>query len=232
MAHLLRRTPWGTVPAAMCLAVALGRAEGAIIHQSVTWHVPADRHGVLVDLEALDLVSGPEPAAAAAWHLRIFGDVRLEFAARDGDGTVAGLMRYSVDPSQSGPGSLPLDLVVGPFSDFGSGEASFGDAVGEWRFNSANHFGFTFVSRAGNVHYGWARMDIGADAGTRTIVEIAWQDTPGVGIQVGHVPAAGPLVLLGIAALVGGPRRTRSAVDARLPAAPLPCARDAGGVRR
>jgi hypothetical protein len=211
------------------IAAPHGRAEGAIIHRPVTWDVPASGAGLLVDIESGNAIAGLE--ALGSWHLRIFGESGLAFAARDADGPVAGLMRYSVDPSQLGPGSLPLDLVVGPFSDFGSGEASFGDAVGEWRFNSANYFGFTFVSRAGNVHYGWGRMDIGADAGTRTIVEIAWQDTPGVGIQVGHVPASGPLVLLGVAALVGGPRRARSGVDTRLPAAPLLGARDAGGVR-
>jgi hypothetical protein len=138
----------------------------------------------------------------------VFGASSIQFEGREGGG--AGLMRYSLDPARSGPGNLPWALVVGPFSDFGLGTAAFGTDVGDWRLDEANYFGFRFTSRAGTVHYGWGRLDVGSSAATRTIVEIAWQDTPGLGIQVGHTPAAGPLVLLGIATIVGGPRRERA----------------------
>lgn len=192
------------------LVAVAGHADGAIVYRSGEWDVPAGATGLVIDLEAIEVWSGAGPAALESWHLRVFGDPGLHLAGRHGDAPAARLMRYSMDPGQSGPGSLPLELVVGPFSDFGSGAASFGEAVGEWRLNATNYFGFTFVSRAGDVHYGWGRMDIGADAGIRTIAELAWEGTPGLGIQVGHVPSGGPVVLLGIAALVGGPRRTRS----------------------
>ena len=202
----------GIVPHSLCcaaavLAAALERAEGAIVHQVANWSVPADAQGLVIDLEHLQpsIVAG----SPSAWQVRVFGESGLEFAVQDGAG-MAGLMRYSLDSASAGPGSLPLDLVVGPFSDFGSGNASFGGAVGQWRLNDANYFGFRFVSREGEVHYGWGRIDVGADAAIRTVVEIAWQDTPGLGVQVGHTPAAGPLVLMGIAALVGGPRRARA----------------------
>lgn len=201
----------GNVPRSLCyaaavLAAALERAEGEVVHQVLNWSVPASADGLVIDLEHLQpsIVAG----SAAPWQVRMFGESGLEFAAQDGGG-VTGLMRYSLDPTMSGPGSLPVDLAVGPFSQFGSGSASFGGAVGQWRLNDANYFGFRFVSREGDVHFGWGRIGIGADAASRTVVEIAWQDTPGLGMQVGHTPAAGPLVLMGIAALVGGPRRAR-----------------------
>lgn len=203
-------------PRSLCCAVALlaaahESAEGAIVHQVVNWSVPADGQGLVIDLEHLQ----PSIVAeAAAWELRVFGESGLEFEVQDGGG-MTGLMRYSLDPAIAGPGSLPVDLVVGPFSAFGSGAASFGSAVGQWRLSDANYFGFRFMSREGDVHYGWGRIDIGTDAAIRTVVEIAWQDAPGLGVQVGHTPAAGPLVLLGMAALIGGPRRARPARASR-----------------
>lgn len=187
------------------LAVPFECAEGAIIHQSVHWTVPADDQGLVIDLERLQALSGP--AALGDWHVRVFGASGLQFEVREGG--AAGLMRYSLDPGKAGPGNLPLGLVVGPFSDFGSGTAAFGTGIGEWRLDGPNYFGFRFISRAGDVHYGWGRLDVGPSATSRSIVEIAWQDTPGLGLQVGHTPAAGPLVLLGIATLMGGPRRAR-----------------------
>lgn len=198
---LLRAARW----APAVLAVPLECAQGAIIHQSVHWTVPADDQGLVIDLERLQALSGP--AALGDWHLRVFGTSSLQFEGREGGG--AGLMRYSLDPGKAGPGNLPWALVVGPFSDFGSGTAAFGAEVGEWRLDGPNYFGFRFMSRAGDVHYGWGRLDVGPSAASRSIVEIAWQDTPGLGLQVGYTPAAGPLVLLGIATIVGGPRRER-----------------------
>lgn len=208
MANVKLIAPHVLCCAAALLAAAHERAEGAIVHQVMNWSVPATANGVVLDLEQLQpsiIVGSP-----AAWQVRVFGESGLEFAVQDGSG-MTGLMRYSLDPAIAGPGSLPIDLVVGPFSAFGSGAASFGGGVGQWRLNDANYFGFRFVSRAGDVHYGWGRIDIGTDPTIRTVVEIAWQDTPGLGVQVGHTPAAGPLVLMGIAALTGGPRRARPA---------------------
>jgi len=207
MAERNGRLLWSMGCASVLLTAVASHAYGAIIHRTVAWDVPADRAGIAIDLQSVQASSGL--ATFGGWHVRIHGESSLEFAARERDGPVAGLMRYSIDAGDSGPGNLPLDLVVGPFSDFGSGAVSFGDGAGQWRLNAANYFGFTFMSHEGVAHFGWGRIDIGADVGSRTIVEIAWQDMPGVGIQVGHTPAAGPLALLGIAALVGGPRRAR-----------------------
>lgn len=152
--------------ACACIASPAERAHAAIVHQPVQWSVPADGQALVIDGARLHGGSGLSPAGA--WRIRLCGSSDLEFS-REQDG-VSGLMRHSIGPRNSGPGSLPMSLAVGPLGDIGSGTAAI-----------------------------------------RTVAEIAWQDTPGLGIRVGHVPAAGPLVLLGIAALVGGPRRGRPA---------------------
>lgn len=203
----------GRMLAAVCVASCAilcdeGQASAAIVHREVSWSVPSDGSGLHVDLEMLE--AQPNALSLGGWHLRISGDSGLMFGTQD-----AGLMLYSADPGQSGPASLPLNLVVGPFSAFGSGQVSFGTGIGQWRIGQPNYFGFRFTSRTGELHFGWGRMDFGSSAADRTIVEIAWHQAPGVGIQVGHVPAAGPLVLMGIAALVGGPRRIREMRHAR-----------------
>lgn len=75
--------------------------------------------------------------------------------------------------------------------------------------SSDNLLGFRFVNEAnGNqVHYGWIRIQFGATAGDRAIVEYAYEDIAGVGIAAGVIPAPGALALLGLAGLVGTRRR-------------------------
>lgn len=61
-----------------------------------------------------------------------------------------------------------------------------------------------------SVRCGLSRADLGCAATVPPIAEIAWQLAPATGGDAGHVPSAGPLVLLGIATLVGSaPARVR-----------------------
>ena len=83
--------------------------------------------------------------------------------------------------------------------------------IGKWRAGAATDFRSMFSARVGDARVGWGRIGNPWGEAFPTPVEIAWQDTPDRGIQVGHAPAAGPLVLLGIAALLGGPRQGRAA---------------------
>ena len=72
-----------------------------------------------------------------------------------------------------------------------------------------NLFGFRFVNEAnGNqVHFGWMRLDVGADAGVRAITEYAYSEVAGVGILAGAIPGPGALALIGLSGLVGSRRR-------------------------
>lgn len=188
------------------LAAAIECAHGGIIRESVHWSVPADDQGLVIDRERLRALHGP--AALGDWHVRVFGTSSLQLTGLE-SGEV-GIVRSSLEPGKAGPGELPWALVTGPFSDFGLGTATFGAGVGGLPPDAPNCIGFRFISRADTIQSGWGRLDVGASAASRSSAEIAWQDTPGLGLQVGHTPAAGPMVLLGVATLVGGPRRERA----------------------
>jgi len=192
-----------------CIVTA--HAGSAVIHQWVHWSVPDGSSALLIDMEGMRASS--DAFEAPGWSLSVRGGAEgMWWSVCDPEDGVTGLMRYSLDALSSGPASVPLELVVGPFGQFGAGQTAFGGEVGQWQLGASNYFGFRFLSRHGDVHYGWGRMDMGDVPGSGTIVEIAWQDTPGFGIQVGHTPSAGLLVLLGLAALVGGPSGTRRRV--------------------
>jgi MYXO-CTERM domain-containing protein len=77
---------------------------------------------------------------------------------------------------------------------------------GNWNLNSINYFGFRFAANTGLIHYGYGRMDVGANANVRTLKYIEWDTTPGAAVQV--APAPGALALLGLAGF-GRSRRRR-----------------------
>ena len=92
----------------------------------------------------------------------------------------------------------------------------FGASPGNWQLNASNYFGFKFVAADSQTHYGWGRMDVGAAATIRTIMEIGYESTDGTSILVGAgspppPPASvpGPLPLFGATAAFGWSRRLR-----------------------
>jgi hypothetical protein len=80
--------------------------------------------------------------------------------------------------------------------------------VGNWNLNSINYFGFRFAANTGLTHYGYGRMDVGANANVRTLKFIEWNETAGAAVQI--IPAPGALALLGLAGF-GRSRRRHSA---------------------
>lgn len=61
------------------------------------------------------------------------------------------------------------------------------------------------------VPYGLSHADAGCAATVPPVAETAWQPAADTAVDAGHVPSAGPLVLLGIAALVCSARRSGAA---------------------
>lgn len=83
------------------------------------------------------------------------------------------------------------------------------DQIVPWRAEVGEWAGKPFLSGDGVIHCGWGSLNMGASGSDSAIPEIAWQDFPHIAAPVSYVPAAGPLVLLGMATLIGGPRRRR-----------------------
>jgi hypothetical protein len=66
------------------------------------------------------------------------------------------------------------------------GYGSFGPYTnGAWSGASNMYLGFRFTS-AGNLHYGWMRMDVDATAENVTIYDWAYNSTPDAGINAGQ----------------------------------------------
>ena len=102
--------------------------------------------------------------------------------------------------------NLAFGAEIGASSLYGSGTSS---NVSQWNLNSdQNLVGFRFRNEANSqIHYGWARIAFGATPTSRTLVEYAFDATPGASIGAGVVPAPSAMALLGLGGLVAGRRR-------------------------
>lgn len=83
--------------------------------------------------------------------------------------------------TSGGPFAVSLGYANNPNSQFDNVTGAF---IGlEFPINATSHFG-------------WIRVDIDNAAGTFNIVDWAYEDQPGVGIEAGAVPEPGSLALL------------------------------------
>ena len=108
--------------------------------------------------------------------------------------------------------NLAFGAMISGGSTFGSGAAA---NTAQFNLNSSNNlFGFRFFNEGGGtVHYGWARLALGATTidPARSIVEYAFEATPGLAIQAGVVPEPGTYAMmgLGLAGLMVAARRRK-----------------------
>jgi hypothetical protein len=160
--------------------------------------IPATYAGLYINVETRETGDSED---LAGWDMNPYGSGALLWYCPVG----VGVLRAG---ELSGVSSLPSGYLVdasGLFEEEPSTE--FGDQEFNWALNASNYFGFSYIAADGEIHYGWARMDVGATALVRTIAEIAYNDVAGAGIAVGAVPAPGVLALVGLAGLVR--RRSR-----------------------
>lgn len=107
--------------------------------------------------------------------------------------------------------NLAFDAPIGPAGTFfrpGGGT----NVAPQMNLNSSdNLLGFQFTNEmGGGTHYGWMRLEFGASAGARSIVEYAYEGTAGTAIGAGVVPAPGALALFGLAGVACVRRRRAS----------------------
>ena len=171
-------------------------ARAAIIHQQVDIPIPATQNGLWINLEtgAVSTTStGP-----AGWDFNIYTNGGYTSGPAAGGPTVvlytgstngSGFMRYPGTITGTPP-ALPTGAVVAAYGSYGAGTAQFGSYEGAWRLNASNYIGFKFRTADGSLHYGWARIAVGASSFERVLAEYAYETTPDTFIAVGAT--AGP----------------------------------------
>jgi hypothetical protein len=103
-------------------------------------------------------------------------------------------------------GNLADGATIGAASAFSNLTAP----TASWNLNSdQNLVGFRFLNEGNSqTHYGWARISFGANTiAGRSVVEYAYDATPGASIGAGVVPAPSAMALLGLGGLVATRRR-------------------------
>lgn len=182
-----------TLCAGAAAAAAVGQANADVVYTPVNWSIPVNIDGLYIQVDTL--TTAATGAGLPGWDLNPYGTSGTGISFFwPGVGPAAGVR---LNTAAGGNGTtlskLPLGFNVGPQltggasgASFGTGGATFATATnGYWSYNAVNHFGFRFTAGDGAIHYGWARMEVGATATTRTITGIAWENEAGVAIVVG-----------------------------------------------
>lgn len=180
------------------VAMFASASSAAIIHQQIGMPIPADQYGLWINLEtgAVSMgVTGP-----AGWDFNIYTNGGYTSGPAAGGPTVvlytgstngSGFMRYPGTISGTPP-ALPIGATVAAYGSYGAGTAQFGAYEGAWRLNASNYIGFKFRTADGSLHYGWARIAVGATSLDRVLAEYAYESTPDTCIAVGATAGAPP----------------------------------------
>ena len=191
-----------------------GTAHAAVNHWDCNLSIPATTAGLFINVQSR--VTGTTGASVLGWDLNLYttSPSAPSLTMYGNIGT-----RYMRTPFQFGyaVGNLAPEQDVGSvqfaeglFNPEGDAYSAIFNAprqsgVGNWNLNSINYFGFRFAANTGATHYGYGRMDVGANANVRTLKYIEWNETAGAAVQV--IPAPGALALLGLAGFGRSRRR-------------------------
>ncbi len=205
---------------AACTAAAIAtsaavtpEAKAAVVYYKPNagagWVIPATNNGLYINVETQ--VTGSSDGSVVGWDLNPYGSDGLRWYSSIGGGQ----LRYPGITTGTA-GNLPLGTTVSSTGSYNTSTSLvvFGASPGNWQLNASNYFGFKFVAADTQTHYGWGRMDVGAAATTRSIMEIGYESTAGTSILVGAGSAPppsvpGPLPLFGATAAFGWSRRLR-----------------------
>lgn len=192
------------IAVAAAAAACVGAANAAVVYSGiVNMAIPFNIDGVYLNVETG--ATGTAGGATAGWDVNPYGSATTGVSLFAATGT--GYMRNPGAGTSTQRTNIAEGTAIGSSSFFyGSSAAVIGTLVGQWTANSTGIFGFKFVGGDGLTHYGWMRLAIGADAGTRSIVDYAYESAAATGLAAG-VPAPGAVALLGLAGLISRRRR-------------------------
>lgn len=194
---------------AVSAAVSLsGMASAAVSRWDCNLSVPANTTGLFFNVDARTSGTSNVPG----WDLQIYSSAAspsIVFYFATGAGVAAGSAPSFTLAANLAPGTVvgattffsTLNDGATPATFYGSGPS----AIGMWYVNAVNYFGFKFIAADGFVHYGTAKMTVGANANTRTLNYLEYETTPGVAATV--APAPGVLAIAGLCGLTRSRRR-------------------------
>lgn len=172
------------------------QAEATVVYSGVVnINVPSTFSGVY--LNVVSGVNSTSPASAPGWDINPWNSTGLGFF---NPSAPAGGVYVLSAPSTAA--NLALGAPIGAGNTYGSGGST---NVAQWTVGSGNLVGFRFQNEAnGNAtHFGWARLSLLSPVQTqpRAIVEYAYSDVAGEGVQAGIVPEPASLGLLALGAM-------------------------------
>jgi hypothetical protein len=190
-----------TSAAAVAMAAGgAGDAKGAVVYWNYNRAIGATVDGLYVNVESgVTYDSANANVVFPGWDINPYGTSSTAisfFWSQTSNGASAGVRLNTVAGGTSSGttiASLPPGFVVGSQITGGASGASFGTGSanftttnqGKWIYNSDNYFGFRFTASDGQIHYGWGRIYVGANALTRTMLSVAYETVAGQSIVVG-----------------------------------------------
>lgn len=202
------------IPRAILTALVLAAPLSAsVIHSgsqnlSVSWD---DLEGVYINLETGGIVhSFPDDFDESPWiNITMGGHAIFNSELIKPIGTSAG-ENYDPEATSDHYFNLIAGILIDPSSAFLDGAfgsqyhisfAEPGNEPDKFLPGESGFFGFSFVPEAGgDTHYGWLRLTPSDGEEMGTLVDWAYNDTPGAGIVVGAIPEPSALTL-GFAAI-------------------------------
>lgn len=187
------------IPSALAIALlATSNAASAdIVHRVVDLPIPVTQAGLWINLETGATSTTSSPPAGWDFNLYTSGGYTSGPAAGmanivlyTGSTNGSGFMRYPGTLFGTPP-DLPVGTTVAAYGVYGAGLATFGEHEGSWRLGQDNFVGLKFRTADGQLHYGWARIAVGANSIDRVLAEYAYESVPNTCIAVGAT-AGGP----------------------------------------
>ena len=211
---ILNRLGRHVIAATAVAITTAGTAQAAVNRWDCNLSIPATSAGLFINVQSR--ATGTTGASVLGWDLNLYttSPSAPSLTMFGNIGT-----RFMRAPFQFGygVGNLEQEQDVGS-AQFAQGlfnpegeaysaifNTSGQSGVGNWNLNAINYFGFRFAANTGLTHYGYGRMDVGANANVRTLKFIEWNETANVAVQV--IPAPGALALLGLAGFGRSRRR-------------------------
>jgi hypothetical protein len=178
--------------AAVATAAVVTTSNASVVYSGVINFVCAvDIDGCYVNVETGLLSNGPG-SGVPGWDVNPYSTSGgMNFFNSTGGGQ---MRRPAVTTGTAGNLALNTPVVSTGSYNTGTGNVygttSATGLLGGWTYSSENIIGFKFVAAAGTTHYGWMRFAMGAAGSsgtsmTRTIVDYAWETTPGLAINAG-----------------------------------------------